>query len=63
MKKCLNTEYVQNIAPPAMKMARALSLMVHLASAAGDPRTLALAVASLFSLTMADGMSMRLATA
>ena len=50
---------VADIAAPVVKMAQLLSLMVHLASAAGEPHTLLLASAYIFMLIMANCMDMR----
>ena len=55
---CLKAQYVQKVATPVVKIARLLSLMVHLASAAGDPRTLALASGYIFILIMSTCMGM-----
>ena len=51
-------EHVENVAAPAVKMARLLSLMVQLASVAGDPFMLAIAIAYVLTL-MAMPRSMR----
>ena len=46
----------QNVAAPVLRMTRLLSLIVHLASAAGDPRALAMAGAYVFMLILANGI-------
>ena len=48
--------YVENVAAPVVKLTRLLSLMAHLASAAGDPLTLAMAGSYIFMhiLTLAS---------
>ena len=51
----LPVHHVQNIAAPVLRMTRLLSLIVHLASAAGDPRALAMAVAYIFILILVNG--------
>ena len=58
-EKSFKARYVADVAAPVVKMAQLLSLMVHLASAAGDPHTLLLASAYIFMLIMADCMDMR----
>ena len=58
-QKCFQALYVQNVAAPVLKMSRLLSLMVHLASVAGDRRVLALASAYIFMLIMAPCIGMR----
>ena len=52
----LKAVHVQNDAAPALKMTRLLSLIVHVASAAGDRRTLAMAGAYVFVLVLASGI-------
>ena len=50
-------EHVENVAAPAVKMARLLSLMVQLASIAGDPFMLAIAIAYILTfVTMPTSM-------
>ena len=46
-------QHVQNVAALVVKTARLLSLIVHVASAAGDPLTLVIVSAYIFMLTMA----------
>ena len=58
-QKCFEAEHVQNIAAPVVEMARLISLMMHLASAAGDPRTLAVAIAYILMLILASCIGMR----
>ena len=58
-EKSFKARYVADVAAPVVKMAQLLSLMVHLASAAGDPHTLLLASAYIFMLIMANCMDMR----
>ena len=52
-QKCLRAQHVQDIAAPAVEMARLLSLMVHLASAVGDSHVFAIATAYIFMLIVA----------
>ena len=58
-EKSFKAKYVADIAAPVVKMAQLLSLMLHLASAAGEPHTLLLASAYIFMLIMANCMDMR----
>ena len=55
----LQAQYVQNVAAPVVKTARLLSLIVHLASAVGDPTTLVIASAYIGMLVMAEYMGIR----
>ena len=58
-QKGFGAQNVQHVAAPVVEMARWLSLMVHLASAAGDPRILALASAYLLMLIAAKCTGIR----
>ena len=60
-EKSFKAKYVADVTAPVVKMARLLSLMVHLASAAGDPHMLLLASAYIFMLIMVNSTDMRLA--
>ena len=59
VERCLKAKYVEDVAALVVKMARVLSLMVHLASAAGDPHTSVLASACIFMLIMAYCLGMK----
>ena len=52
----LPVHHAQNIAAPVLRMTRLLSLIVHLASAAGDTRALAMAAAYISMLILANGI-------
>ena len=52
-QKCFGAQHVQNVAAPLVETARLLSLLVHLASAVGDPRMFASASVYIFMLIMA----------
>ena len=58
-KKSFEATCVADVAAPVVKMAKLLSLMVHLASAAGDPHTLAIASSYIFVLMMANCIGFR----
>ena len=59
VEKSFKARYVADVAAPAVKMAKLLSLMVHLASAAGDPHTLVIASTYIFMLMMANCIGCR----
>ena len=59
VEKRLKAKHVKNVAAPVVKMARLVSLMVHLASVAGDPHTLVTAIACIFMLIKASCTGMR----
>ena len=54
VEKSFEATDVADVAAPVVKMAKLLSIMVHLASAAGDPHTLAIASAYIFMLTRSE---------
>ena len=60
LEKSFKAKYVADVAAPVVKMARLLSLMVHLASAAGDPHTMVIASAYIFILIMIKRVGSRL---
>ena len=62
VEKCLKPTYVKDVAAPVVKMARLLSLVVHLASVAGDAHMSVVEGACIFAL-MATSISTRLARA
>ena len=59
VEKSFKATYVAEVAVPVVKMAKLLSLMVHLASAAGDPHTLVIASTYIFMIMMANRMGLR----
>ena len=59
VEKRFKAKYVEHIAAPVVRLARILSMMVHLAAAAGDPHTLAIASAYIFMRIMVKRLGMR----
>ena len=59
VQTCLKANYVKDVAATVVNTARLLSLMVHLASAAGDPQILVIASAYIFMLIMTKCICMR----